>query len=272
MGAHALPRRWWLAFAICAVPVTLFLVFADPYINFAFNQYEPMTLHHAALAQQLEQVAQRGHMDIPLDRMFVMKASAKVTTMNADVEGFGASKRVVVWDTTIDRMKPEEVVTVFGHESGHYVLNHVRNGVAMGLAGLFVGMWLAAFIVRWMLARFGAAWRIPRLQDWGTFAVLFFVFSLFGLFIEPLANTMSRHVEHDADVYGQEAVHGLVADPQAAMQGAMVRLGENSFAVPNEPLWEETLLGNHPALGRRAAFAHAYDPWAAGMRPKYFPR
>ena len=102
--------------------------------------------------------------------------------------------------------------------------------------------------------------------------MLLLAFSLFGLVSEPIQNTFSRHDEHAADVYGQEAIHGLVADPQAAAQGAFDVLGTTSFADPNPSPFYEFWTGSHPAIGRRAAFAKAYDPWAPGMEPKYFKK
>jgi len=60
-------------------------------------------------------------MDIPPERMFEMKASEKSTTLNAYVTGFGSTKRVVVWDTTMEHMTTPETLFVFGHEMGHYV-------------------------------------------------------------------------------------------------------------------------------------------------------
>ncbi|MDE1154353.1 MAG: M48 family metallopeptidase [Acidobacteriaceae bacterium] len=266
------PRRWWIAFWVVSIPITIFSIFVSPYIGFLYNKYEPLTKNHAQLAQQIKQVVDKGHMDIPLERMYVMQASAKVTTMNADVEGFGSTKRVVVWDTTINKMKPEEVIAVFGHESGHYVLNHIRTGIFRSFAIVFFSLWLMFLMTRWMLARFGATWKIPDQSDWGAVAVLMLSASILNFVLTPLGNTLSRNMEHAADVYGMEAIHGLVPDPQQAMQGAMIDLGKASFDVPNTAHWEEVLLGSHPALGRRAAFAHAYNPWAPGYAPKYFPK
>ena len=57
--------------------------------------------------------------------MFLMKASVKTNGLNAYVSGLGATKRIVVWDTTAGRVPDDEVMFVFGHESGHYVLHHI---------------------------------------------------------------------------------------------------------------------------------------------------
>ncbi len=69
----------------------------------------------------------RGGIEIPPERMFLMKASEKVTVPNAYVTGIGASKRVVVWDTTIAEATPEEIQLIFGHEMGHYGAEPISN-------------------------------------------------------------------------------------------------------------------------------------------------
>jgi STE24 endopeptidase len=266
------PRRWWLVFWACTIPLVFFAIFVGPYINFAFNTYEPLQKNHPELVAKLEEVCAKAHMNIPPERMFLMKASEKVTTLNADVEGFGASKRVVVWDNTIDKMSPDQVLGVFAHESGHYVLNHIDKGIAVAIVIIFFTLWLGYLFVQWAIARFGTRWGIPSQSDWGSLAVLMLAVGLFGIVLQPLTNSLSRTIEHQADVYGQEAIHGIVADPQQTMQGAFGVLGKAYYAVPNPSHFNEFYLDNHPALGRRAAFAHAYDPWAPDMQPRYFQK
>ncbi len=82
-----------------------------------------------------------------------MKASAKVNLVNAYVTGLGASKRVVVWDTTIAKMTRPEILFVFGHEMGHYVLNHVYKGMIVTALGLLAGVILIAWISRQWIER-----------------------------------------------------------------------------------------------------------------------
>jgi Zn-dependent protease with chaperone function len=265
-----LPRRWWLAFWVCTIPIILFAIFVMPYIEPIFNHYEPLQKTHPELVAKLEQVVQKGHIEIPPERMFLMQASAKTTTLNADVEGFGHSKRVVVWDTAIAKATPDEILFIFGHESGHYVLHHIEQMLVGMFAGMFVLLYLGYRFVRWAIARFGARWRVPAQEDWGAFAVLLLGFSLFSVGLEPVTCAISRSHEHAADVYGQEAIHGIVPDPQATVKEAFDVLGETGLSDPNPNRFVEFWTYDHPAVGRRAAFGKAYDPWAPGMEPKYF--
>jgi Zn-dependent protease with chaperone function len=265
-----LPRSWWLAFWICTIPISIFGLFVMPYVEPIFNHYEPLAKTNPVLVAKLEEVAQKGHMNIPPERMFLMQASAKTTTLNADVEGFGHSKRVVVWDTSIAKGTPDEILFIFGHESGHYVLKHIAQGLAISFIGSFILLYLGFRFVRWAIARFGPRWRIPSQEDWGALAVLLLAFSLFSIVSEPISSAISRAHEHAADVYGQEAIHGIVPDPQAAAKGAFDVLGETGLSDPNPSRFVEFWMYDHPATGRRAAFGKAYDPWAPGMQPKYF--
>jgi Zn-dependent protease with chaperone function len=204
--------------------------------------------------------------------MFLMKASEKYTGLNAYVSGIGASKRVVVWDTSIAKATPDEISFIFGHEMGHYVLNHIYKGIAFAAVVLLVLFWLGYRGMQWLLARYGARWGIPGQYDWAALVVLLLVVSVFSFLSEPITNGFSRSQEHQADVYGQEAIHGIVKDPQAVAQHSFQVLGEASLDDPNPNKFVEFWTFNHPSISDRAAFARAYNPWAPGEKPKYFEK
>ena len=88
-----------------------------------------------------------------------MKASEKTNGLNAYVSGIGATKRIVVWDTTAGRVPDDVVMFVFGHESGHYVLNHIPKMLAGFAVALFFVYWACAGVCGLAGA---AVWR-----EWG---------------------------------------------------------------------------------------------------------
>ncbi len=150
------PRRWWFWCWLAALPFIALVLFVSPYLlEPLFNRYVPLAQRDPKLAAELEQVAARAGVHIPTSRMYVMEASRKVTALNAYVSGLGPSKRVVVWDTTLQKMNRDEIAFVFGHELGHYVLHHVVWGMVMFAALLLVLLWLGERAVRWSLARWG---------------------------------------------------------------------------------------------------------------------
>src|ERR1700686_3360922 len=138
------PRGWWFYAWLGTVPIIVLVVFVSPLgIEPMFFRFRPLAESDPELAARLERVVARAGQDIPATRMFEMNASTKLNELNAYVTGLGASRRVVVWDTTNARMTTPEILFVFGHEMGHYVLGHIRDGIifaaAMLLAALFAG-------------------------------------------------------------------------------------------------------------------------------------
>ena len=267
------PTRWWFWFWIPAMIAVLIGVFIAPvFIDPLFNKFEPLSKSNPALVDRLEQVVKRGGIDIPPDRMFLMKASEKVTALNAYVTGYGASKRVVVWDNSIAKATPDEISFIFGHEMGHYVLNHIPQTLVFLGVLLLIEFYLGYRGVQWLVRRYGAGWCVPSQNDWAALAVLMLVLSVLSFLSEPIINGYSRGNEHAADVYGQEAIHGIVADPQATAQQAFQVLGEQSLTDPNPSPFVEFWTFSHPSVGSRAAFAATYNPWAPGQHPRYFPR
>src|SRR4029077_4358477 len=128
---------------LMAMPVIVFLIFLSPLVfDPLFNDFHPLEATNAQLVQEIEKVTARAGVDIPRNRMFLMDASKKVTTLNAYVTGFGPSKRIVIWDTTIKNATTQETLFVVGHEMGHYVLNHIVIGITATAAGLFIGFYL----------------------------------------------------------------------------------------------------------------------------------
>ena len=222
---------------------------------------------------QLEKVVARGKgLEISPERMFLMRASNKTTQLNAYVTGFGSSKRIVVWDTSITKGTPDEIAFIFGHEMGHYVLGHIVQGIFLTFLISFFAFFLAYHLFQLLLRRFGRGWRIPQQDNWAALPVFLLALSLISILEEPLQDDLIRRNEHAADVFGEEAVHGIVADPQAVGQATFQLLGESSLNAPDPDPFYVWLTYTHPPIWYRAAFAKAYNPWVAGEAPKYFKK
>jgi len=268
------PRRYWVWLWLVTLPLTVLSVFVEPLIDPIFNKFEPLTAQHAALVTKLETVVARTGTNIPPERMFLMKASQKSNGLNAYVTGIGATKRYVMWDTATDRLPDDEILFIFGHESGHYVLNHIPKMIAGSSAATFFIFWACAGFAGWLAGRFGDRWQLGEqmLASRPGFLVLLFALSIAGFVLAPASNTFSRYFEHQADVYGQEALHGLVADPQKTSVSAFNHLGEAWLEDPNPNSFVEFWTYNHPSVQHRADFAAHYDPWAGGGKGRFFDR
>jgi Zn-dependent protease with chaperone function len=266
------PKRWWFYGWLAAIPVVVFLVFITPMvIDPMFNTFEPLAARQPSLAQALQAVARRGGLEIPPGRMFEMRASDKVTTYNAYVTGVGASKRVVVWDNTAKELPPEETMFIFGHELGHYALNHIWYGLGLAVLGLLASSYLAFRTIGGMLARWGARWGIRDLGDWASIPALLLVLQVFALAGQPVGAAFSRYIEHQADIFGLEIIHGLVPDSSQVAARAFQDLGQKGLSVPDPNPFFVFWTYSHPPTADRLRFALSYRPWDEG-RPGRFIR
>ena len=290
MGVFALirrfPRRWWFPTWLAFCILTIIGFFAVPYvIDPLFNHFDPLEQSNPALVARFEQVIARTHAaPIPPSRMFLMHASNKTTQLNAYVTGIGASKRIVVWDTSIAKGTPDEITFIFAHELGHYVLGHILSGLLWTFAISLVSFFLAFHLFQFLLARNGKSWRIvaipstggrapiPAQQNWAALVVILLAISLISIIEEPIQNFLSRQHEHNADVFGQEAVQSILPNPQQTGQAAFDLLGTAGLATPTPNAAYVFWTYSHPSTALRAAFALHYTPYAPDSQPKYLPK
>jgi STE24 endopeptidase len=264
------PRRWWFYFWLFTLPLLVLFVFLLPLVlEPMFYKYLPLAEKDPALAAALESMVQRAGKDIPVERMFWMGASEKSTALDAYVTGVGASKRIVVWDTTIAKMTTPQIVAVAGHEMGHYVLNHIWKGLAAAAALLFFFFYLGYRLIGWMLARWGSGWGIRAVDDWASLPALLILLMLFDFCASPIESGFSRYLEHQADQYGLEVTHGLTPDSGQVAAQAFQILGEVDLSDPAPNPVDVFLFYDHPPIADRVRFSLTYDPWSKGQPPEF---
>lgn len=263
-------RRWWFYFWLASIPVLLLIFFLQPVIvDPLFFKFTPLQAKHPDLVASMEQVVHHGGMEIPPDRMFEMNASTKTTGVNAYVTGFGASKRAVVWDTTIQTATTDETLFVFGHEMGHYVLLHIPKEITIDACILLVLLYLGYRLSHWALAGWGARWGVRSLDDWASLPMLMLLLSVLTFFATPAFFAVSRHFEHEADRYGLEVIHGIVSNPSQVAARYFEKSGEINLADPHPSTFIKIWMFDHPTRPERVRFAATYDPWGRGEHPRY---
>jgi Zn-dependent protease with chaperone function len=259
------PHRAWFYFWSVALPIGVFLFFLGPWvIDPMFHKFEPLQVKDPALTARLEQMVQRAGENIPPERMYWMGAGEKTTGLDAYVTGIGASKRMVVFDTTIAKMNNNQIVYVAGHETGHYVLQHIPKGLAFFAALLLLFFYLVHRLIGWVLTRWGAGWGIRGLDDWASLPVLLFLLSLLFFLATPVVSAFSRHLEHQADQFGLEVTHGLTPDSAQVAAQAFEVLGEVDLADPDPNPLDVFLYYDHPTISDRVRFSLTYNPWQRG--------
>ncbi len=253
---RASPRRWWLWCAGAALPLLVFIYLVAPiWISPLFNHYGPLkdkTLEASILAE-----AQRA--GIEGTRVFEVNKSVDTKAISAYVTGLGASKRVVLFDTILEKLEPDEILFVVGHELGHYVLRHVLLGLFASWLLIGVSLYVVHRLAGQLIARYRERFGFDRLDDPASVPLFILLFSIVSFVAQPLFLAGGRHLEHEADRFGLE----LTRSNHAAAT-AFVKLQQENLGVPR-PGWFYTLFrGSHPSLADRIEFANEYHPWTTG--------
>src|SRR5262249_55068063 len=144
------PRRWWLYTGLLAIPFLFFIIMIQPvFIDPLFNKFGPMK--NKALEAKILALARSA--GIEGSRVYEVNKSEDTKHLNAYVAGFGGTKRVVLWDTLLNQMNEREVLTVMGHEMGHYVLGHVWKSILFFSFVILLTLYVIHRTARWMLNR-----------------------------------------------------------------------------------------------------------------------
>jgi STE24 endopeptidase len=255
------PRRWWLYAGLATAPIAAFVLVVSPiWVDPLFNDFGRM--QDRALEARILALAERA--GIAGSRVYQVQKSVDTKTVNAYVTGIGSSKRIVLWDTMLAKLNPDEIVFVMAHEMGHFVLHHTLAIILAATLLVTGSLYLVHRVAGTLIARFGRRFGFDRLSDIASFPLLLLLGTLVSLITAPLVLAFSRHQEHEADRFALE----LTRNNHAAAT-TFVRLQQENLSVPRPGpifmLWR----GSHPSLGDRVDFANRYRPWEKGEPLRY---
>lgn len=238
---------WWLwAWAAWVGFNLLLLVIYPTLIAPIFNKFEPLA--DEALKARVQALMQRC--GFAARGLFVMDGSRRSAHANAYFTGLGAAKRVVFYDTLLQRLTPAEVEAVLAHELGHFKRRHV----AKRIAGIFAASLAALALLGWLAgqsafyAGLGVAPNLAAPND--ALALILFMLALppFGFFLAPLAAQFSRRHEFEADAFACAQADG------GALASALLKLHEdNASTLTPDPVYARFYYSHPPAAERLAA-------------------
>jgi Zn-dependent protease with chaperone function len=258
------PRRWWLWTGIATMPLaTLALVIAPIWIEPLFDRFGSM--RDRALEARIVALASRA--GIEGGRVYEVAKSEDTRTVNAYVTGAGATKRIVLWDTLVDRLTPDEVLFVMGHEMGHYVLHHTALVILGATLLVTSSMYAVHRVAGAMLGRWSRRFGFERLDDPASLALLALVAGVVSLAVTPIVLATSRYMEHEADRFGLE----ITRDNRVAAR-TFVKLQQENLGVPRTGVLDHLWRDSHPDPADRIEFANRYRPWATGGTLRYGDR
>ncbi len=269
---RAKPKRWWFTFWLASIPLVLCFIIAGPeVIEPLFNRFAPLQKSQPVLTGRIESMLSHAGLSIPSSRIYEMDASSRTKEINAYVSGLGASKRVVIWDTSLQKLDQDQVLLVLGHEAGHYVLHHIPKEFALDEGIALVLFLFGFYAVNALVRRSGSRFGVTEAGDLAALPLILIVFTAMGFFADPIINGISRHYEHQADQFGLEAAYGTVDDPNSSDVRAFQILGAEDLADPAPNPLIKFWLYSHPPLDDRIKFAASYKPWVEGKPMELLP-
>ena len=236
----AMGERWWLWVWLFWLGFNLLALFIWPtFIAPLFNKFVPLA--DMALKARVEGLLERC--GFRAKGLFVMDGSRRSAHGNAYFTGFGAAKRIVFFDTLLEKLSPEEVEAVLAHELGHFHHRHVWKRLAVIAALSLALLWLLGWLMgqSWFFAGLG-------MQTGGT-AVALALFALalpaFAFPLGPLMSHWSRVHEFEADAYAARQTRA------ADLASALVKLyRDNAATLTPDPLYSR-FFDSHPPAAQR---------------------
>ena len=248
---------WWLYAWVAWLAFNLaILVLYPTLIAPLFNKFEPLS--DPSLAQRIQALLDRT--GFTSRGVFVMDGSRRSAHGNAYFTGLGSAKRIVFFDTLVERLLPQEVEAVLAHELGHFKLRHVTKRLLFSFAASLAFLALLGWLVEQPWFYLGLGVEPPSAVGSSSHGVALILFILalpvFTFVLAPLGSLLSRKHEFEADAF---AAHHSQADDLVA---ALVKLYEdNASTLTPDPL-HSAFYDSHPPAAIRIARLRA-----AGLAP-----
>lgn len=232
---------WWVwGFGLLFGFQLLMLVLYPRLILPLFNKLS--RLPEGELRSRLMALAERTGFEA--STIEVMDGSKRSGHSNAFFTGFGRFRRIVLFDTLIEQLEPEELEAVLAHEVGHYKRGHIPKMLAVSAVMQLAGFWVIATLAA--SEGFNRAFGFPG----GELAPAFLLFGLLSglvtFWFSPLGNLFSRRHEYEADAFAKEAMGG--AGP---LQGALHKLAKKNLSNLTPHAWFSAFYYTHPTMVER---------------------
>ena len=236
-------EQWWIHAWLVWVGFNIFVLYAYPtVIAPLFNRFEP--LPEGSVRERVEGLLARC--GFATKGLFVKDGSKRSAHGNAYFTGFGRAKRIVFFDTLLERLDAGEIEAVLAHELGHFRHRHVLRRMVISFALSAAGLWLLGWLAGrpWFYQGLGVT-PVPELMDAAALVLFFIALPAFVFPLGPLASLMSRRDEFQADAFAASHADG------AALVAALVKLyQDNASTLTPDPL-HSAFYDSHPPAAIR---------------------
>lgn len=244
-------RTWWIKLSLLLVVGNAIGNFIYPVvISPLYNDFKPM--EDGSLKVKLEEVLNKA--EIKDVNILVVDKSKDTNTMNAYMTGLFKTKRIVLWDTTVENLTEEEVVSIVAHEVGHYKENHILKTTIFYSFGIIIFIYLLKIIVEFILRESDWAFGIRKIYDFSSMPLFLLVMTILMGLSSPIESAYSRKHEIQADHYQM----ALTNDSKSAIS-AMEKLNLSSLSLPRRGKLFEFMYSTHPNLEDRIKYYENYS-------------
>jgi STE24 endopeptidase len=234
--------HWWAALAALLFS-TFSTAIAPVLIAPLFNRYTP--LRDSPLKSEILALARQN--GIAANNVYEDDASRQSKRVSANVMGLFGTDRITLNDNLLNRCSPQAVLSVMGHEMGHYVMHHIAISMLYLAIGFAVVFWILKRALDFALFRWGARWRVSGPADVAALPLAVLILIVLNFVSLPISNSLTRMQEYEADIFGLNSARQ--PDGEAEVD---LLLGEYRKLDPS-PL-EEFVFFDHPS-GRTRIFA-----------------
>lgn len=233
------PTTWpvWATLGWVSVSVVLARIFPTILLPMF---YKTLPLADPSLSQRLLALCER--VGVRALGAFRVALGVETRKANAALAGIGATRRILLSDTLLERFTPEEIETVLAHELGHQRHRHIMKLLLLSTVGSWIAFVLIDVTSRWWIDLL----RLSGLSDLAGFPTLLLSLMLIGLVGLPLQQAISRAFEWQADRFAVTATQA-----PTVFANALRKLGELNLADPAPPRWVEWLFYDHPPITKR---------------------
>lgn len=239
----ASPGLWWLWLWVFFFAFSLFVMYLSPYlIEPLFNRFEEVD--DPALKKKISEVLAKA--GIRVAKVQKVDASRRTAHTNAYFTGIGSVKRIVLYDTLMERLDSDELVSVLAHETGHWKGRHLLKGMALIEAIGLVALYAAHMVLESGFLE--SVFNMPGVSFFAETVMLGFLATVAAFPFTPFFSWLSRRREREAD----RAAIELAGDPEAYSR-ALVKLSKDNLSnLHPHPLYA-AFYYSHPPVVERVA-------------------
>ena len=235
------PDNWWIWIWIFYLIFSLFIMYISPYvIEPLFNKFTP--IEDESLAQKIRELLQR--VGIKVSRVFKMDASKRSRHTNAYFSGFGKVKRIILYDTLLEKINQDELLAVLSHEAGHWKKKHVLKLIIISEI-----ISLAAIYISFRVLQTDFLTNIFHIKPDTFFAkivILSFIGSIISFPFNPLGNYISRRFGKEADRFSIQLMEN-----KENISTALIKLSKDNLSnLHPHPLYAAFYYSHPPVVER----------------------